>query len=45
MIPTTTSLIFTPPDPDDIEDEHAALEETADGHAVGNRVERDLDGG
>jgi len=37
MIPTTISLILTPPDPNDIEDEYAALKETADCDAIGDR--------
>jgi hypothetical protein len=44
-MPTIVSFIFTPPDPYDFEDEHAALKETTDCHAVSDRVERYLDGG
>ena len=45
IMPTIISFIFTPPDPYDIEDEHAALKETADCDAIGDRVKRYLDGG
>jgi hypothetical protein len=34
-----------PPNPYDIEDEHAAFKETADCDAIGDRVERYLDCG
>jgi hypothetical protein len=44
-MPTVISFIFTPPDPYDLEDEHAALKETTDCHAVSDWVERYLDGG
>jgi hypothetical protein len=44
-MPTIVSFIFTPPDSYNLEDEHAALKETTDRHAVSDRVERYLDGG
>jgi hypothetical protein len=44
-MPTIVSFIFTPPDSHDIEDEHAALKETTDCHAVSDRVKRYLDSG
>jgi hypothetical protein len=44
-MPTIVSFIFTPPDPYDLEDEHAALQQTTDRDPVGNRVEGKLDGG
>jgi hypothetical protein len=45
VIPTIISFIFTSPDPYDIEYEHAALKQTADGDAIGDRIERYLDCG